>query len=62
MNAQVYDKVKKIAIMVYANYGVIQDITNGALYYHADYVDPKWKLEKTAVIGRHIFYKEKVGI
>jgi hypothetical protein len=28
------------------------------LYYHADYVNPRWKLEKTTVIGRHIFYKE----
>lgn len=29
-----------------------------ALYYHADYVNPKWKKERVAVIGRHIFYKE----
>lgn len=30
-----------------------------ALYYHADYVDPKWKKERVGKIGRHIFYKEK---
>ena len=30
-----------------------------ALYYHADYVNPRWKLRKVAVIGRHIFYAEK---
>lgn len=30
-----------------------------ALYYHADYVDPKWKKERIGKIGRHIFYKEK---
>jgi spore germination cell wall hydrolase CwlJ-like protein len=29
-----------------------------AMYYHADYVNPKWKKEKVATIGRHIFYKE----
>lgn len=29
-----------------------------ALYYHADYVNPGWKKEKIAKIGRHIFYKE----
>lgn len=28
-----------------------------AMYYHADYVDPKWGKQKVAKIGRHIFYK-----
>jgi len=28
-----------------------------ALYYHADYVNPKWNLEKIGKIGTHIFYK-----
>ncbi len=27
-----------------------------ALYYHADYVNPGWRKEKVAKIGRHIFY------
>jgi spore germination cell wall hydrolase CwlJ-like protein len=53
-----YQKSKEIAIFVYANYEKLSDITKGALYYHADYINPKWKLEKTTVIGRHIFYKE----
>lgn len=30
-----------------------------ALYYHADYVNPKWNKEKVGKIGRHIFYREK---
>ena len=30
-----------------------------ALYYHADYVNPRWKLEKIGKIGQHIFYKQK---
>ena len=49
----------EVALFVYANYEKLKDITHGALYYHADYVNPRWKLEKTTVIGRHIFYKEK---
>jgi spore germination cell wall hydrolase CwlJ-like protein len=28
-----------------------------ALYYHADYVNPGWRKEQVAKIGRHIFYK-----
>lgn len=28
-----------------------------ALYYHADYVNPKWNKERVAKIGQHIFYK-----
>ena len=28
-----------------------------ALFYHADYVNPKWNKEKVAKIGHHIFYK-----
>jgi spore germination cell wall hydrolase CwlJ-like protein len=29
-----------------------------ALYYHADYVNPKWGKPQVAKIGRHIFYRE----
>ncbi len=55
-----YEEARDIAVFVYANYEHLKDITEGALFYHADYVRPNWKnLEKTVVIGRHIFYKEK---
>jgi spore germination cell wall hydrolase CwlJ-like protein len=40
------------------NYGNIDDVTKGATYYHADYVNPGWNLPKTTKIGRHIFYKK----
>jgi len=30
---------------------------NNALYFHGDYINPGWKKEKIAHIGRHIFYK-----
>jgi len=35
------------------------DITDGALYYHADYVRPRWAkhMERTSKIGEHIFYR-----
>lgn len=35
------------------------DITNGALYYHADYIVPYWAehLERLVQIENHIFYK-----
>ena len=39
--------------------GATEDPTDGALYYHADYVKPRWarKLEHTARIGNHLFYR-----
>ncbi len=35
------------------------DPTNGALYYHADYVSPSWSrsFQRTTQIGRHLFYR-----
>lgn len=55
---ETYIEAREVAVYVYANYENLKDITKGALYYHADYVNPNWKLEKTTIIGRHIFYKE----
>jgi spore germination cell wall hydrolase CwlJ-like protein len=58
-NDDIYNEVRRIALYVYFNHAVIEDPSKGALYYHADYVNPRWKLDKTTVIGRHIFYKPK---
>jgi spore germination cell wall hydrolase CwlJ-like protein len=59
-NERAYQEAKQIALFVYANYERMKDHTHGALFYHADYVNPRWKgLEKTVVIGRHIFYRER---
>ncbi|MEX0692878.1 MAG: cell wall hydrolase [Rhodospirillales bacterium] len=43
-----------------AGAGVVKDPTNGALWYHADYVNPSWagQMERVARIGRHIFYTD----
>lgn len=37
----------------------VPDPTNGALYYHATYVAPKWSrvFQRTAEIGSHLFYR-----
>jgi spore germination cell wall hydrolase CwlJ-like protein len=39
--------------------GFSLDILKHALYYHANYVNPQWPLEKIGSIGNHIFYKGK---
>lgn len=61
-NNSAYLQARDIALLVYANYEKMHDMTQGALFYHADYVNPRWKLERTTVIGRHIFYKQRDGI
>jgi spore germination cell wall hydrolase CwlJ-like protein len=35
------------------------DSLKDAMYYHADYVNPRWQKEKITKIGRHIFYKDR---
>jgi N-acetylmuramoyl-L-alanine amidase len=56
-----YNEIRDIAIYVYLNYEQLDDPTKGALFYHADYVNPYWKKTKvqTTQIGRHIFYVRK---
>jgi spore germination cell wall hydrolase CwlJ-like protein len=41
--------------------GSVPDFTTGALFYHADYVKPKWrtKFYRIAKIDTHIFYRPK---
>jgi spore germination cell wall hydrolase CwlJ-like protein len=59
-NWDAYLEAQRIALFVYANYERLDDPSRGALFYHADYVRPNWKnMQKTAVIGRHIFYIKK---
>tara|TARA_R100001443_G_scaffold82215_1_gene89193 strand:- start:71 stop:457 length:387 start_codon:yes stop_codon:yes gene_type:complete len=52
-----WDKSLVVARTVYA--GKTVDITDGATYYHANYVNPSWarKRTKTVRIDDHIFYK-----
>lgn len=46
---------KKTATQVYL--GEVGDVTRGAKFYHADYVNPGWNLRRVIKIGDHIFYK-----
>lgn len=59
-NNSLYNSIRELATNVYANSERMTDPSNGALFYHADYVKPGWKnMQTTAVIGRHIFYNRK---
>lgn len=56
----VYNDVRNLAVYVYANYDKLEDPSKGALFYHADYVNPRWKnMVRLTTIGRHIFYNRK---
>lgn len=58
VDEEVYNDILKVATNMYVTYDGSKDVTRGATYYHADYVNPRWKqLEKTKKIGKHIFYK-----
>jgi spore germination cell wall hydrolase CwlJ-like protein len=35
------------------------DVTHGALFYHANYVNPRWNLQRVIKIGAHIFYRDR---
>lgn len=56
-----YNDTIDLATFVYANYEKLSDPTYGSLFYHADYVSPKWRLrlDRVATIGAHIFYRIK---
>ena len=54
-----YNEIRELATHIVVNHDKLKDVTDGATYYHADYVNPRWKLEKVDQIGRHIFYKRK---
>lgn len=47
------------AVAVVAVTDAWHDVTGAAVYYHADYVRPSWHraFNRTASIGRHIFYR-----
>ena len=56
-NNVMWDKAYNIARHVWYKYDTLKDPTHGAMYYHAVYVKPGWKLSKTVQIDDHIFYK-----
>lgn len=58
INEDAYADSYAVAKKVYLEGFRLDGLTN-ALYYHADYVRPNWKLERIAQIGAHIFYSSK---
>jgi spore germination cell wall hydrolase CwlJ-like protein len=58
INQKAYDESYEVAKKVLLE-GFRLDSLTDALYYHADYVNPRWKLERINQIGTHIFYKPK---
>lgn len=58
VNEEAYQESYEVAKKVLLE-GFRLDGLKDALYYHADYVQPRWKLERIGKIGTHIFYKPK---
>jgi spore germination cell wall hydrolase CwlJ-like protein len=58
VNQSAYNESMSVAKKVLLE-GFRLDVMKEALYYHANYVNPKWNLEKIGSIGNHIFYKGK---
>ena len=57
-----YERLLTIAESIVYNRIPFIDITDGALFYHADYVTPSWAKTKirTVEIEDHIFYRWEV--
>lgn len=55
-NPEIYVESMEVAKKVLLE-GFRLAVLKEALYFHADYVNPGWKKQKVAKIGRHIFYK-----
>jgi spore germination cell wall hydrolase CwlJ-like protein len=55
-NGAAWDNAKTLARRIY--WGFSEDPTDGALWYHADYVKPSWSksFNRGPMLGRHIFY------
>ncbi len=58
-DAAAWQKSKELAAQILTGEERLRNMTGGATHYHAVYVRPFWApaLEKTAHIGRHIFYR-----
>ncbi len=52
---QQFTSARNVAEQVYL--GNIGDVTRGAKFYHANYVNPRWNFQRVITIGDHIFYK-----
>ena len=48
---------KAVAIAQIAHSGSWKSPTEGALFFHATYVSPGWRLKRLARVGNHVFYR-----
>jgi spore germination cell wall hydrolase CwlJ-like protein len=53
-----YEESVKVAKMVLLENFRLPSLEQ-ALFYHADYVNPNWRLDRITQVGRHIFYKPR---
>lgn len=58
INKPAYDESMKVAKQVLLE-GFRLPSLDEALFYHADYINPNWRLDRITKVGRHIFYKPK---
>ena len=58
-NKKRYNELLDLAYIIMDDQIIFVDITDGALFYHADYITPGWAKTKqrTTEIGDHIFYR-----
>jgi len=56
MNGAVYTESMEVAKKVLLEGFRLPSIKN-ALYFHGDYINPKWNKKPVAHVGRHIFYE-----
>ena len=58
-NKVMWERMQHVAHYVMQNYGEAEDVTSGAIMYHASYVNPYWadSYDRTVRIDTHIFYK-----
>jgi spore germination cell wall hydrolase CwlJ-like protein len=56
-----YEDARELAYQIIMGYNTMVDITDGALWYHADYVNPYWAKDyhRIGKIDTHIFYRER---
>ena len=57
IHAATYKESEAVAKKVLLEGYRLSIISEDVLYYHADYVNPRWKKQRVAKIGKHIFYK-----
>lgn len=57
IHAQTYKESEAVAKKVLLEGFRLEIIKEDTLFYHAEYVNPRWKKQRVTKIGKHIFYK-----